>query len=85
MMAVLGLYMREPSCSSYTESPLPLTPRRLLSPSFVGKGNGFSVRAGSGCRSSSFTGSTCNDMAGTACSCSTRATGAGILSSRMSS
>ena len=83
-MAVLGLYMREPSCSSYTESPLPLMPRRLLSPSFVGKGKGFSVRAGSGWISSSFF-SSASGVTETDCSCSTRAAGAGILSTRMSS
>ena len=83
-MAVLGLYIREPSRISYTESPLPLTPRRLLSPSFVGKGNGFSVRAGSGWISSSFF-SSVSGVTETDCSCSTCAAGAGMCSSRMSS
>lgn len=84
MMAVLGLYMREPSCSSYTESPLPLMPRRLLSLSFVGKGKGFFVRAGSGWSASSFFSST-SGVTETDCFCSTCVVGAGILSTRKSS
>ena len=84
MMSGLGLYMREPSRISYTDLPLPLTPRRLLSPSLVGKGKGFSVRAGSGWFVSSFF-SSASGVTETDCSCSTRAAGAGIRSSRMSS